>query len=152
MLCSQVVEVIKDEVGVVSEWKVRWWSTSDGPQAGTELATFHYLPGPNYLEVIAVDSEVLVASADRLVGGNKKLPAATVKEAKRVLQSALNAFDNGEVLCRGCQKEEPGHKLVQCGCCPVVYHESCAPGYSAHDTEPWWCPDCTKGVSSDDDS
>lgn len=144
MLGLQVMEVIKDDVGVVIQWKVRWWTTADGQHAGTELGTFHYLRGPHYVEVIDVDAEVLVASTDKLVCGKKKLPAATIKDAKRVLQTAVIAVNNGEVTCRGCQQEATGQNMVQCGCCSVVYHESCAPGYSVHDTEPWWCPTCAE--------
>ena len=147
-----MVAVINDNKGAVKEWKVRWWTTNDGPHAGTELANFSALTGSTFLEVITVEPEVLVASTKKLVDRGKKLPAVFVKEAKRVLQSALNASDNGELLCKGCQEERPGQEVVQCGCCPVVYHVDCAPGYSVDDTEPWWCPDCAKEANSDDDS
>lgn len=142
--------VFADEVGVASQWQVRWWTTNDGPHAGTEAATFRSLPGPNFTELFDVDPEVLVASADKLVGNNKKLPAATIKEAKRVLQSAVNADYNGEVICKGCKKDEPGKGRVKCGCCPVVYHWLCAPGFCIHDTDPWWCPDCKEGVAEEE--
>lgn len=141
------MEVLRNDLGEVTEWKVRWWSTTDGPHKGTELATFHYLRGANYVEVISADAEVLVASTDKLVGGNKKLPAATIKEAKRVLSTALIAEVNGEVLCACCKVDDPAQVLVPCGCCGQVYHEDCAPDYTndspeLSDLPDWWCPAC----------
>jgi len=65
-----------------------------------------------------------------------------VKAARRVLQEAVDAVDNGLVRCCQCEEVEEGdtRELVTCDCCTRAFHVGCATGYSeGHD---WWCQNC----------
>jgi hypothetical protein len=138
--CAQVKEVLKNQLDHVVKWRVKWYSASAGSLAGTERGTFRSLTGKQSEDLLDVDEETLVASAKCLVESNKKLPAATVKDAKRVLLAAVQAEDNGLVRCCHCEEEDATQQLVACECCSQVYHVGCATGYT--EGQEWWCPSC----------
>lgn len=133
--------VERNALDEVEQWKVRWFAPTDSRR--NEKSSFRLLVGNNYLEVIDVDPEMLVAQTPRLVNGNKKLSAVAVKDAKATLQTAVIAEANGEVSCNACHEEKPGEQVVACGCCRRCYHVHCAPGYDAHRSAEWWCSDCS---------
>lgn len=137
--------MVKNALGEVQQWRVRWFAPRT---AAKDRLSFMMLAGPSYLELIDVDNEMLVASTSKLVNGGKQLPAATVKDAVRVLQGAALAEDNGQVRCNECKEEAEAHEQVACNNCGRCYHEKCAPGYGACDTEEWWCPWCEELANS----
>lgn len=134
--------MVKNANDEVVQWKVRWWSPSKGEHCGTEKGSFQPLLGASYLELINVDDETLVASTSRLVSNGKKLPASLVKEAVRVLQSAVVAEANGEVRCNACHEDKDGEEMVSCGCCSRSYHLACTSAAKDTTRDEWWCPAC----------
>jgi hypothetical protein len=144
----QVLDVTKNALDEPVQWKVRWYAPTD--RARNEKSSFHYLSGPQFVEVLDVDPEMLVASATKLVGNNKKLPAPTIKDATKALRTAVLAEVNGELSCNACHKDVPGEQLLACGCCGRSYHEQCAPNFGNSRNAEWWCPTCSTNTGEAD--
>lgn len=131
-LCK-VLDVITNSDGEAVKWKVSWYTSyGKGPKA-----KFSFL-GTRFVETIDVDIETAVATTPYLTKSGF-IPKTVIKEAIKVIQSALTAENNGNVRCVKCDEDKEGEPVVYCGCCSKLYHVCCV----QHGTEEdWWCDLC----------